>query len=538
MCLALSRINQAKLTNHISSRIHFVRIDKMDFFIIFVYENFILKQYMSKLLSIVSLGLIIAGTTSIKAKPLQKDTLDYKIEMSGNAATGTYAPLWLTANRYGLASQEPNSGYLRAGVCYNKSMKHNWRLETGLDLAGAVNQTAPFVVQQAYADISWRMLTLSVGSKERPGFPLEKNAALSSGMMVEGPNARPVPQIRGEIKEYLPIGFTGNWLALKGHLAYGMFTDGNWGSDFVAANQKFYKKMLYHSKSLMLRLGNREKLPLEFEFGLLTIAQFGGDLYQKNADGTTALIKEKAHSFKDFMKIFLPKQDGTIENVQGNHGGSWNFALNYYLNDWKIRAYLEHYFEDHSQMFWQYGRWKDGQLGLEVTFPKNRWVSTIIWEGLATTNQTGPFLYDGIIGSFPEYQISANDNYYNNFEYLGWQHWGMGMGHPLLPGPVYNTDGTLLFESNRVRAQHVGISGDPSEEWSYRLLLSYTRHWGTYNAPLDKVRKQFSSLAEVTYCPQWATGWSGSVSLGLDRGNYLGNSAGGCVTIRKTGRIF
>ena len=51
-------------------------------------------------------------------------------------------------------------------------------------------------------------------------------------------------------------------------------------------------------------------------------------------------------------------------------------------------------------------------------------------------------------------------------------------------------------------------------------------------------KETFSSLAEVTYSPQWVTGWSGSVSLGLDRGNYLGNSAGGCVTIRKTGRIF
>lgn len=494
---------------------------------------------MIKSLNIALLALLLQNTTEItKAQTYEKGRLDYRVEMSGHIANGTYAPLWLTANRYGLASQEPNSGYLRAGIAYQRNLKHDWRLETGVDLAGTVKQTAPFVVQQAYADISWRMLTLSMGSKERAGFPLEKLTALSSGMMVEGPNARPVPQIRGEIKEYLPLGFTGDWLALKGHLAYGMFTDGNWGEDFVAANQRFYKKMLYHSKSLMFRLGNKEKFPVEFEFGLLTIAQFGGDLYEKQENGTAILIQKKPHDLKSFLKIFFPKQDSTIKNVQGNHGGSWNFALSYYLNDWKFRAYLEHYFEDHSQMFWQYGRWKDGQLGLEVTFPSNHWVSTVVWEGLATTHQTGPFLYDGIIGSFPEYQISAGDNYYNNGEYLGWQHWGMGMGHPLLPGPVYNTDGTLLFKSNRVRAQHLGIAGNPAEEWSYRLLLSYARHWGTYSAPLDKIRKQFSSLAEVTYSPEQLKGWSGSISVGIDRGNYLGNSSGSCLTIRKTGQIF
>ena len=353
-----------------------------------------------------------------------------------------------------------------------------------------------------------------------------------------------MPQIRGEIKEYLPIGFTGNWLALKGHLAYGMFTDGDWQQDFVATNKTFAKKVLYHSKSLMFRLGNREKLPLEFEFGILMATQFGGNKYQKNSDGSAKLIMDMPDNLKAYWKAFFPQAggedtpEGEQVNIEGNMLGSWNFALNYYLHDWKFRAYLEHYFEDHSQMFWEYGRWKDGQLGIEITFPKNRWVSSLLWEGLSTWHSSGPLLYDGFWGSFPEYQVSGGDAYYNHYIYGAWQHWGMGMGNPLLPGPVYNEQGEMTFRSNRMKGQHVGVTGNPSEEWSYRLLLSFNRYWGTYSVPLDKVRKQFSSLAEMTYCPQWANGWSGSVNLGLDRGNYLGNSAGGCVTIRKTGRIF
>ena len=50
---------------------------------------------------------------------------------------------------------------------------------------------------------------------------------------------------------------------------------------------------------------------------------------------------------------------------------------------------------------------------------------------------------------------------------------------------------------------------------------------GTYENPLDKQRKQFSSLWEVTYAPERFKGWSASVALGMDRGNYLGNSTGG-----------
>ena len=84
----------------------------------------------------------------------------------------------------------------------------------------------------------------------------------------------------------------------------------------------------------------------------------------------------------------------------------------------------------------------------------------------------------------------------------------------------------------------MGISGNPSSEWSYRLLISFARYWGTYYNPLDKQRKQFYSLYEAVYSPRWAKGWSASLALGLDRGNYLGNSTGGMLTIKKTGIIF
>ena len=102
--------------------------------------------------------------------------------------------------------------------------------------------------------------------------------------------------------------------------------------------------------------------------------------------------------------------------------------MSYYLKDWKFRAYLEHYFEDHSQMFWQYGRWKDGHLGLEVTLPENRWVTRVLWEGLNTKDQTGPLLYDGIAGSFHDVQMSGGDNYYTNGGVSGLAACGSGTG--------------------------------------------------------------------------------------------------------------
>lgn len=465
------------------------------------------------------------------------DSLTYKIELSGNASTGEYAPLWFTANRYGLSSERPNSGYLRAGVKYNTDLGKGWSVEAGLDLAGTIDQTAPFVVQQAYADISWKVINLSIGSKERGAFPLEKDMRLSSGMMVEGPNARPIPQVRLEVKKYWDVPFTKGWLGIKGHIGYGVMTDGGWREDFVAAGQKFSKNNIYHTKSLMFRVGNVEKFPLTMEIGMLETAQFGGSLWQKNADGSITCVANMPNGIKDFFKALIPKQESTLENIDGNHTGSWNFALNYEAKTWKARLYYEHFFDDHSQLTWQYGRWKDGHIGVEVTVPKNPFVTKVLWEGLNTTDQTGPILYDGVGGSFGDLQMSGRDNYYNHMTYP-WTHWGQNIGNPFVVGPSYNSDGRLYFRSNRVKAHHIGLSGDPSDEWTYRMLLSFARHWGTYDEPLDEKRHQNSMLFEVSYSPKSLKGWQFTASCGVDDGNYLGNSTGGMLTIRKTGLLW
>ena len=474
----------------------------------------------------------------------QTDTLlTYRVEASANASSGDYAPLWFTANRNGLSSQEPNSAYLRAGLAYRQSFGHGWKIGAGLDLAGAVNSPSAFVVQQAYADISWRVLNLSIGSKERA--PLGKNPLLSSGGMVEGNNARPVPQVRAEIADYYTVPGTKGWFAFKGHVAYGRFMDDRWQRNFARPHNKPYvEDILYHSKALMLKVGNKERFPLEAEVGMMMSAQFGGTRHSFRADGTEK-VETMPHDLKSFADVFFAKAGGEDTpggdqvNVEGNHVGSWDFALNYYWKDWKFRVYYEHFFDDHSQMFLEYGRWKDGHLGIEVTLPKNRWVNTLLWEGLATKDQSGPILYDGDErfegAAYEGVQISARDDYYNNFFYQSWQHFGLGMGNPLLPGPAYNKDGDLKFRSNRVRANHWAFAGTPTEEWGYRVLMSYALHWGTYENPLDKICKQFSLLYEVTYSPKAWKGWHFSLSAAVDDGDYLGNSGGGMLNIKKEG---
>jgi hypothetical protein len=114
-------------------------------------------------------------------------------------------------------------------------------------------------------------------------------------------------------------------------------------------------------------------------------AQFGGDQY---IAGQKEPVIDMPTRFVDFMRVLVPMAgddttpEGEQVNIYGNHVGSWNFAATAYLNRWKVKIYYEHYFDDHSQMFFQYGRWKDGHIGLEITFPKNRFIDTFVYEGL------------------------------------------------------------------------------------------------------------------------------------------------------------
>ncbi|MFR5211225.1 MAG: hypothetical protein ACLTF4_02795, partial [Parabacteroides goldsteinii] len=121
--------------------------------------------------------------------------------------------------------------------------------------------------------------------------------------------------------------------------------------------------------------------------------------------------------------------------------------------------------------------------------------------------------------------------------YTGWQHWGLGIGNPLVMSPIYNTDGDISFKSSRMQGHHFGIMGTPCADLQYRVLLSVTRNWGTYGVPFYEIKKNGNALVELTYTPHQLKGWDFTGSLGVDRGGMLGKSAGGMLTIRKTGWI-
>lgn len=485
---------------------------------------------------------------------LGKD-LHYQVEMQGSFSKGK-TPLWLNANKYGLSSLDKNNGYLRGSVIrpLATDSARRWGVGYGVDVAVPVNYTSHVVVQQAFVEARWLHGVLTAGAKQ---YPMElKNQTLSSGSQTLGINARPVPQVRLALPEYWTIPILHHWLHIKGHIAYGMMTDDNWQHEFTQRKSKYADHILYHSKAGYLKIGNEDAFcPLSLEVGLEMADEFGGKPYRMVGDKMEQVPTQGG--LKGMWDAFIPggadATDGMYANVAGNTLGSWVFRISYDADTWRLGIYGDHYFEDHSQLFFLdydgYGEgdeWmehkkhrfyryklKDIMLGAEVNLKYGRWLRDIVFEYLYTKYQSGPYNHDHTM-NIPDH-LAGMDDYYNHGIYPGWQHWGQVIGNPLYRSPIYNEDGVFYIRNNRFIAYHLGIDGSPSERFDYRLLGTYQKGWGTYNGPFNKPHHNVSFLVEGTYkFPRhWQVRGGYAMDFGSDK--MLGHNAGFQLTISKSG---
>ena len=493
-----------------------------------------MRRLLPLLLCLCSVGSVSAQERSLF------DSLQYRAEMQGTLAGGDHSPLWLNANKYGLSSLKKANGYIRGAIMRPLSNDdgRRWGVGYGVDLALAAGFTSTLVIQQAYIEARWLKGVLTVGAKEQP---MElKNQELSSGSQTLGINARPVPQVRIALPDYWSIPGTRNWLALKGHIAYGMTTDDRWQKDFKAPNTRYTENTLYHSKAGYLRIGPKN---ITFELGLEMASQFGGKshMYENGVEK----VYDNSSNLKAFWNALIPggsdATDGNFKNVEGNQLGSWVMRLNFDQPTWNIGVYADQFFEDHSMMthfsksgdgYFRYD-FKDWLLGVELKLKQTRWLEGVVVEYLYSKYQGGPVYHDHTANV--DIQISGRDNYYNHHLFTGWQHWGQVMGNPLYRSPLYNDDRKIEVEHNRFKAWHLGFNGSPIDGLHYRVLATWQRSFGSYyylpTTPVENV----SLLAEASYALRH--GWLVKGAFAMDNGKLRGESYGVQLSVIKTGII-
>lgn len=494
-----------------------------------------MKMLLKRLSAVILMACTTLGATAQLSRVVEN--IQYSFTAQGTAGAGDNAPFWFTNNRYGLGTTDNCSGLVTAAIGRDVETDslRNWRIGYGLELASPINsENGYFRVQQAFADFRWKMLGISIGQKERPSEL--KNRYLSTGGMTLGINARPIPQLRIEMPDFWAIPGTRGIFSFKGHVAYGFYTDNKWQRHFNAGTENIYTaNSMFHSKALFIRLGNRKLFPLEVTGGLEMACQFGGKGWNIIPYNGGELLND-VNLGGSIWNAFVPGggdvNDENYTNAAGNHLGSWHLRLDWIQDGWSVGAYMDHFFEDHSQMFFQYG-WKDMLLGLEVNLPRNPFVSTLVYEHNSTMHQSGPIYHDGSDKN-PQ-QISARDNYYGNHVYGAWQMGGFMIGNPLILSPIYNPyfgeTGKIRPTHTRVRVHHIGLMGHPHEEWAWRALYTHQKSLGTYWQPVLDPQYANYLLLEATYTPRWCQGLSFTAAYGHNDGSLLGSSNGAMLTV-------
>ena len=332
-------------------------------------------------------GLLIWGLgLPALAQHAPEEATSYTAEFSGIVGGGDHAPFWAVSNQYGKMPIEANNAYLDIGLSHHQRISKNWQWGAGLSLVGVVPRYRNVYLQQAYAEIGYQALWLSIGSKER--YTSLRNRRLSSGDLTFSANARPIPEINLSIPTFTVVPGTRGWLQVKGDFAVGRSFDESYLEDFSKKGETYNERILWHHKSLFLRIKDtHDDFPLSLTLGLQHWAQWGGT-------STDPSIGEQPHSFKDFLRVFTGSkgdQQASIsdqENVLGSHSGSYDFQLSYSHPAWELTAYHQHPFNDKSGMVFENGI--DGLWGIEWQ-PKNLpWLRAVVFEYLNTRDQSGP----------------------------------------------------------------------------------------------------------------------------------------------------
>lgn len=428
-------------------------------------------------------------------------------------------PYWATAGQYGLMPETSGSlACVQAGMPFDESKTFQWRWGASLSAILYDDASAPSssplhpMVDELYASARWKALTLDVGSKRRSLEFLAADPSLGSlsvtgGDIVWSGNARTMPGFQITL-DPVPVPWTGRHLWL-----YGAF------GDYKTMDLRYVQGALIHRTQVGLRgdIGGR----LSLSAALDHYAMWGGT----HPDHASMPL-----TLENYLRVIFGRPAGASGdmtdqlNVIGDQRGGEMIQAEYRGDGWRLTARHDIPYDDGSGMGLQ--NFPDGVNTLHFGWEdKDRWISDIVFEYHYTRHQSGPVNVEWFGGEDSPYapgvrRTTGIDNYFNNGEYRsGWTHFGRSIGHPLF-FPVGTHAGTwssalrtLGVENNRLRAHHLGLSGKLWCRHPYRLMLTYSRNYGTYEAPYageSAWQRPWGSVAE-TALHQFSAAFNGTV---------------------------
>lgn len=465
----------------------------------------------------------------------------YEAEIGGYTAAFNRMPFWMQTNQYGVVPSRTPALTLRTRLYadYDTTRLNNRKVDFGYGLRVVAN-AAPesrILLPELYAKIRYRALELSVGRRQEL-FGLV-DSTLSSGSYSWSGNAFPVPKIQLAVPVFTEIPFTRGWVSFMGTFAHGYLNPTG-----------FVNHSMLHQKSLYIRVGRASDV-VRFYGGFNHQAVWGGKLSDPTLIDNQNIVKngELPSRFSDYLYVVTglrmtgPDDQNRLTNFDytnriGNHLGSIDVGADIDLVRHNLFLYRQSLYDDGSLFYLT--NVSDGLHGIRLRRnDPDAVVRDVLIEYLNTTSQGGSqFVVDSAL-------LRGRDNYFNHSQFRdGWSYRQRGIGTPFITpafGPNLQWPFGLFTNNNRVRVFHLGLAGSlPTEGWfifskrlQYQAKFSMSRNLGTYDAPFNPPRNQFSGIINFL-AP--LTIWNGlllNTSVAVDNGQLYVNNIGLYVGVRK-----
>lgn len=445
-----------------------------------------------------------------------RDTINYLLDLRALTSSGQYAPFWLQTNRDGDIDATAHSGNLTLGITKQATRDSRWwDYDFAVTLTGRAAPTCRAYTNNLYAHVRLYIVDVTVGIK-----PLRYNSGddlLTSGGLLFSGNARPMPRITAGIERWTAFPGLYGYLEFKGGLS------NMWMTDNIGVT-----RAMIHHKYIGARVGG--KLPVRLSYEFHHAAQWGG---------YSPRYGDLGNNLHTLWTIFKAGAGGSMSNdqmnAQGNHIGEQRITLDARFHGWTITAYWHNMFEDGPVRFiTSMMTRRDGLWGINVQQDQWPYISSLTYEFIHTTDQSGPYHdRNGMV-------FGGADNYYNNGVYTnGWSYYLRTLGTPFITSPVYNEDGSIAVTNNRVKAHYIGIRGD-IYGFCYRAIVSHQQNYGQYftNPRSTLLSTNTAWMLEVEKHVEKAWGLDFGLTLGGDAGSQFGNTFGAMLHIRKNGILM
>ena len=485
------------------------------------------------------------------------DTLSWRVTAIGGGASDEFNPYLLAWGNYGktpMGGEALVDGYIGRDFSYDRRFSWSagfegvtgWsrradysRYDEDTDTWQTHHRGMPCAwIQQLWGAVKYRGVFLQAGMREQQSLIVDNS--LSGGDLVAGNSARPVAQVRAGFVNYQDIPFTRGWVQITGTIAYGKMCDGSYLKNrYNYWNSHITLGSLYAYRNIYFRT-NPSK-PFSVTIGVQATSFFGGDTEMYH-EGKLVRTIHNSESFKTFCRMIVPRQyTGADGYYDGSTLGSWDLRARYSLpGGHEVSGYFQWLWEDGSSMG-RRNKW-DGLWGLEYrnTAPGRRILRGAVAEYIDFRDQSGPIHWapGDHPGTDMTGEATGGDDYYNNSGMNAYMHFGMSMGTPFIPSPIYNTDGYPQFVRTRANGFHLAAEGDISGQLGWKAAVSYCRAYGNGRIPTPDVRHNTSALAQVgwhgTGCLE---GLGATGALSFDAGNLRGNNFGVMVSFSYSGNI-